>query len=105
MTVLDPREVLDIALGQPPGVGLSLTFPTREARDRFRWRCYAAMGVEARQSKRELSPVSPGWGKHPWQEVVIKRKRDLVLWLGRTLDTEIVLVEGVPETEEEDGDG
>ncbi len=101
LTPLIPSVILDRVLEQPVGEGILLEFPNKEDRERFRWRCYAAMGVETRRSIRELDPSSPGWGKHPWQGVVIKRQGDYQLWFGCALDTEIVLVEGVPETEEE----
>ncbi len=102
---MEPKEALDIALGQAPGKGILLAFSKREDMERFRWRCYAAMGVETRRSMRELDRSSPSWGKHPWQGVVLRKRPPFQLWLGSTLDTGVVLVEGVPEREEEGGDG
>ncbi len=100
-THLIPSAVLDRVLEQPIGKGILLKFPNKEDRERFRWRCYSAMGVETRLSMKEFDPSSSNWGKHPWQGVVIKRRGDYQLWFGLTLDTGVVIAEGVPETEEE----
>jgi hypothetical protein len=92
----DPKEVLDAALAKPPGIGTFLFFPSEEDRERFRWRCYAAMSAEARASRRELEPISEGWGKHPWGDVMMSRRGETVLWIGRRVDNPVRVVEDVP---------
>ncbi len=84
-----PREVLDAAYAQPEGQGVLLEFPDTAARERFRWRCYAVMSAEAKTSRKELDPLSDGWGKHPWQSVSIKRRDKLELWVGRDLGIKV----------------
>ncbi len=99
--LLVPGEVLDTALEQEPGKGVLLEFPDNHARERFRWRCYALMSAEAKASRRELDPASEGWGKHPWEGVMIGRRSKLKLWIGRGLDTEVTVVEGVTQEAED----
>ncbi len=100
--MLEPRELLYRVLGFDPGKGIRLSFPTREERERFRWRCYSAMSTEVRASKRELSPTDSEWGKHPWQEVTLVREGELGLWLGCGVDNEVQVEEDVPLIEEEE---
>ncbi len=82
---LVPKEVLDRALGQEPGVGLPIEFGSIAERDAFRWRLYAAMGADARRSRREDDGADPGWGRHRWGAVRIERLGATALWIGRTV--------------------
>ncbi len=99
--MLDAKEVLYRALSHKPGSGVKLCFIHPAERDRFRWRCYAAMSAEVRASKRELEPSDPEWGTHPWQEISVLRQGKLDLWIGRALDNEVQIVEGVPREAED----
>ncbi len=96
MLVLDPRQVLDKAVGCQPGEGVKLSFPNSPDRDRFRWKCYGTMSAEAKASKRELDPESEGWGKHSWEGVMILREGELDLWIGREAFDDVVMTENVP---------
>ncbi len=98
-----PTEVLDTALQSKPGEGSRLTFPTTQDRERFRWRCYSAMAVEARASRRELDRGERDWGlpSHPWKAVKVVRQGALGLWVGLTLDNEVMIVEGVTQEAED----
>ncbi len=99
--MIEPKEALDRALEHEPGQGLDLLFQGPWDRERFRWRCYAAMSAEARASRRELEPTSEGWGKHPWGDVTLLKSGDNGLWIGRRVDNVVEVVEDVPLREED----
>ncbi len=96
MSNLEPREALDLALEQKPGCGINILFPSYYERERFRWRCYSTMSAEAKTSRRELAPESAGWGKHSWGDVRLVKVSAHSLWIGRKVDKEVIVVEGVP---------
>ena len=94
---LDPKDVLDAALAHPCGMGALFEFENEEERERFRWRLYAAMSTEARLSRRELDPTSRGWGRHPWDDILISRRGKGALWIGRSLDKAVKVTQDVPQ--------
>ncbi len=101
MSNMEPKEALDLALAQPPGQGINIIFSDAEDRNRFRWRCYSAMSAEVRASRRELEPTSAGWGKHSWEDVRMVQVKARSLWIGRRVDKEMIVEEGVPLEKEE----
>ncbi len=96
-----PKDILDRCLEKKPGCGLRMTFQTKKDRERFRWRCYAAMSAEAKTSRRELERTSAGWGKHPWEDIEVSRVGEMTLWIGRRVDVETIIVEDVSQEAED----
>lgn len=92
-----PFEVLDAALECKSGVGTPIEFHDTRARERFRWRLFAAMSQDAKRSKREDDPRDTNWGRHRWAAVRIDRLGDTALWVGRYHEVTIGPAMAAPE--------
>ncbi len=87
-----PLDTMNKVLLMDPGMGIRLGFKDPKERSRFRWRCYAIMGAEAKRN-RELKPSDPYWGRHSWDELTLRFVGETDIWIGKLRPPETVSTE------------